>query len=84
MTEYVTSENSNTDKMDKIDNKDTSDDIPDSIEDGIIQYFSHMNENQRELIQAAIENGMPDMFIRRMFRMNYEKMKQYYDSYFIE
>ncbi len=84
VTEYVTSENSNTDKMDKIDNKDTSDDIPDSIEDGIIQYFSHMNENQRELIQAAIENGMPDMFIRRMFRMNYEKMKQYYDSYFIE
>ena len=84
VTEYVTSENSNTDKMDKIDNKDTSDDIPDSIEDGIIQYFSHMNENQRELIQAAIENGMPDMFIRRMFRMNYEKMKQYYDSYFVE
>ena len=84
VTEYVTSENSNTDKMDKIDSKDTSDDIPDSIEDGIIQYFSHMNENQRELIQAAIENGMPDMFIRRMFRMNYEKMKQYYDSYFVE
>ena len=84
VTEYVTSENSNTDKMDKIDNKDTSDDIPDSIEDGIIQYFSHMNENQRELIQAAIEDGMPDMFIRRMFRMDYEKMKQYYDSYFVE
>ena len=84
VTEYVTSENSNTDKMDKIDNKDTSDDIPDSIEDGIIQYFSHMNENQRKLIQAAIENGMPDMFIRRMFRMDYEKMKQYYDSYFVE
>lgn len=84
VTESVTSENSNTDKMDKIDNKDTSNDIPDSIEDGIIQYFSHMNENQRELIQAAIENGMPDMFIRRMFRMNYEKMKQYYDSYFVE
>lgn len=81
---YVTSENINTDKMDKIDNKDTSDDIPDSIEDGIIQYFSHMNENQRKLIQAAIENGMPDMFIRRMFRMDYEKMKQYYDSYFVE
>lgn len=81
---YVTSENSNTDKMDKIDNKDTSGDIPDSIEDGIIQYFSHMNENQRKLIQAAIENGMPDMFIRRMFRMDYEKMKQYYDSYFVE
>ncbi len=84
VTEYVTSENSNTDKMDKIDNKDTADDIPDSIEDGIIQYFSHMNENQRELIQAAIEDGMPDMFIRRMFRMDYEKMKQYYDSYFVE
>lgn len=84
VTESVTSENSNTDKMDKIDNKYTSDDIPDSIEDGIIQYFSHMNENQRELIQAAIENGMPDMFIRRMFRMDYEKMKQYYDSYFVE
>ena len=84
VTEYVTSENSNTDKMDKIDNKDTSDDIPDSIEDGIIQYFSHMNENQRELIQAAIEDGMPDMFIRRMFRIDYEKMKQYYDSYFVE
>ena len=43
-----------------------------------------MNENQRKLIQAAIENGMPDMFIRRMFRMDYEKMKQYYDSYFVE
>ena len=84
VTEYVTSENSNTDKMDKIDNKDTADDIPDSIEDGIIQYFSHMNENQRELIQAAIEDGMPDMFIRRMFRIDYEKMKQYYDSYFVE
>lgn len=84
VTEYVTSENRNTDKMDKIDNKDTSDDIPDSIEDGIIQYFSHMNENQRELIQAAIEDGMPDIFIRRMFRMDYEKMKQYYDSYFVE
>lgn len=84
VTEYVTSENSNTDKMDKIDNKDTSDDIPDSIEDGIIQYFSHMNENQRELIQAAIEDGMPDMFIRRMFRIDYEKMKQYYDLYFVE
>lgn len=84
VTESVTSENSNTDKMDKIDNKYTSDDIPDSIEDGIIQYFSHMNENQRELIQAAIEDGMPDMFIRRMFRMDYEKMKQYYDSYFVE
>lgn len=84
VAEYVTSENSNTYKMDKIDNKDTSDDIPDSIEDGIIQYFSHMNENQRELIQAAIEDGMPDMFIRRMFRMDYEKMKQYYDSYFVE
>lgn len=83
VTESVTSENSNTDKMDKIDNKYTSDDIPDSIEDGIIQYFSHMNENQRELIQAAIEDGMPDMFIRRMFRMDYEKMKQYYDSYFV-
>lgn len=79
VTESVTSENSNTDKMD---NKDTSNDIPDSIEDGIIQYFSHMNENQRELIQAAIENGMPDILIRRMFIMDYEKMKQFYDSYF--
>lgn len=79
VTESVTSENSNTDKMD---NKDTSNDIPDSIEDGIIQYFSHMNENQRKLIQAAIENGMPDILIRRMFIMDYEKMKQFYDSYF--
>ncbi len=68
------------DKMDDITNDMTG--IPETIEDGIINCFSNMNESQRELIQTAIENGMPDMLIRRMFTMNYEKMKQLFDSYF--
>lgn len=56
--------------------------VPASVEDGIIQYFKEMDSRQRELIQKAIENSMPDLYIRRMFVLDYEKMKQFYDSYF--
>lgn len=58
--------------------------VPASVEDGIIQYFKAMDSKQRELIQQAIENNMPDLYIRRMFVLDYEKMKQFYDSYFSE
>lgn len=82
VTESVTLNPDTNDVMDKMDITNNMTDIPETIEDGIITYFSNMNETQRELIQTAIENGMPDMLIRRMFIMNYEKMKQFYDSYF--
>lgn len=82
VTESVTLNPDTNDVMDKMDITNNMTDIPETIEDGIITYFSNMNESQRELIQTAIENGMPDMLIRRMFIMNYEKMKQFYDSYF--
>ena len=58
--------------------------VPASVEDGIIQYFKEMDSRQRELIQKAIENSMPDLYIRRMFVLDYEKMKQFYDAYFSE
>lgn len=82
VTESVTLNPDTNDVMDKMDITNNMTDIPETIEDGIITYFSNMNETQRELIQTAIENGMPDMLIRRMFIMNYEKMKQFYNSYF--
>lgn len=82
VTDSVTFGSNTSDMIDKIDIKNTMADVPKTIEDGIITYFSNMDENQRELIQTAIENGMPDMLIRRMFIMDYEKMKQFYDSYF--
>lgn len=82
VTNSVTFGSNTSDMIDKMDIKNTMADVPKTIEDGIITYFSNMDENQRELIQTAIENGMPDMLIRRMFIMDYEKMKQFYDSYF--
>ena len=82
VTDSVTFGSNTSDMIDKMDIKNTMADVPKTIEDGIITYFSNMDENQRELIQTAIENGMPDMLIRRMFIMDYEKMKQFYDSYF--
>ena len=67
---------------DKIDGNDTSVQIPDSIEDGIINYFSKMNENQRHIIQTAIEKGMQELLIRRMFVLSEDKMEQLFNSYF--
>lgn len=70
-------------EIDKIDEKSvTENKVPESIEEGIVQYFKEMNSEQRNMIQAAIENNMPEMLIKRMFVMEYEQMKQFYDSYF--
>lgn len=56
--------------------------IPDTIEDGIVNYFDSLDEKARELINNAIENNMPDIFIRQMFTMDYESMKEFYEEYF--
>lgn len=47
-----------------------------------MQYFGTMDSGQRKLIQMAIENNMPELLIRKMFVMQYDTMKQFYDSYF--
>ena len=80
VTESVTDDSRNirTDKMDS----SISDNVPASIEDGIMQYFGSMDSGQRKLIQMAIENNMPELLIRKMFVMQYDIMKQFYDSYF--
>uniref|UniRef100_UPI00402A9A97 VirD4-like conjugal transfer protein, CD1115 family n=1 Tax=[Lactobacillus] rogosae TaxID=706562 RepID=UPI00402A9A97 len=80
VTESVTDDSRNirTDKMDS----SISDNVPASIEDGIMQYFRSMDSGQRKLIQMAIENNMPELLIRKMFVMQYDTMKQFYDSYF--
>lgn len=80
VTESVTDDSRNirTDKMDS----SISDNVPASIEDGIMQYFGSMDSGQRKLIQMAIENNMPELLIRKMFVMRYDTMKQFYDSYF--
>lgn len=80
VTESVTDDSRNirTDKMDS----SISDNVPASIEDGIMQYFGSMDSGQRKLIQMAIENNMPELLIRKMFVMQYDTMKQFYDSYF--
>lgn len=80
VTESVTDDSRNirTDKMDS----SISDNVPASIEDGIMQYFGTMDRGQRKLIQMAIENNMPELLIRKMFVMQYDTMKQFYDSYF--
>lgn len=80
VTESVTDDSRNirTDKMDS----SISDNVPVSIEDGIMQYFGSMDSGQRKLIQMAIENNMPELLIRKMFVMQYDTMKQFYDSYF--
>lgn len=80
VTESVTDDSRNirTDKMDS----SISDNVPASIEDGILQYFGSMDSGQRKLIQMAIENNMPELLIRKMFVMQYDTMKQFYYSYF--
>lgn len=80
VTESVTDDSRNirTDKMDS----SISDNVPASIEDGIMQYFGSMDSGQRKLIQMAIENNMPELLIRKMFVMQYDTMKQFYYSYF--
>lgn len=80
VTDSVTDDSRNirTDKMDS----SISDNVPASIEDGIMQYFGSMDSGQRKLIQMAIENNMPELLIRKMFVMQYDTMKQFYDSYF--
>lgn len=70
-------------EIDKIDEKSvTENKVPESIEEGIVQYFKEMSSEQRGMIQTAIEKNMPEILIRRMFIMKYEQMKQFYDSYF--
>lgn len=80
VTDSVTNDKRNirTDKMDS----SISYNVPTSIEDGIMQYFGTMDRGQRKLIQMAIENNMPELLIRKMFVMQYDTMKQFYDSYF--
>ncbi len=41
-----------------------------------------MNENQRHIIQTAIEKGMQELLIRRMFVLSEDKMEQLFNSYF--
>lgn len=80
VTDSVTNDKRNirTDKMDS----SISDNVPASIEDGIMQYFGSMDSGQRKLIQMAIENNMPELLIRKMFVMQHDTMKHFYDSYF--
>lgn len=80
VTDSVTNDKRNirTDKMDS----SISYNVPTSIEDRIMQYFGTMDRGQRKLIQMAIENNMPELLIRKMFVMQYDTMKQFYDSYF--
>lgn len=80
VTDSVTNDKRNirTDKMDS----SISYNVPASIEDGIMQYFGTMDRGQRKLIQMAIENNMPELLIKKMFVMQYDTMKQFYDSYF--
>lgn len=56
--------------------------IPDTIEDGIVNYFGSLDKKAQELINNAIENNMPDIFIRQMFTMDYKSMKEFYEKYF--
>lgn len=44
-------------------------------------YFNSFSEQQKDLINKAIVNRMPDIFIRQMFTMNYDDMKEFFDSY---
>ena len=55
--------------------------VPATIEDGVVMYFNSFSEQQKDLINKAIVNRMPDIFIRQMFTMNYDDMKEFFDSY---
>ena len=58
--------------------------VPATIEDGVVMYFNSFSEQQKDLINKAIVNRMPDIFIRQMFTMNYDDMKEFFDSYYNE
>lgn len=59
----------------------TSASVPATIEDGVVMYFNSFSEQQKDLINKAIVNRMPDIFIRQMFTMNYDDMKEFFNSY---
>ncbi len=59
----------------------TSASVPATIEDGVVMYFDSFTEEQKELINKAIVKKMPDIFIRQMFTMEYNDMKEFFDSY---
>lgn len=52
--------------------------------DGVVMYFDSFTEEQKELINKAIVKKMPDIFIRQMFTMGYNDMKEFFDSYYNE
>ena len=62
----------------------TSASVPATIEDGVVMYFDSFTEEQKELINRAIVKKMPDIFIRQMFTMGYNDMKEFFDSYYNE
>ena len=62
----------------------TSASVPATIEDGVVMYFDSFTEEQKELINKAIVKKMPDIFIRQMFTMKYNDMKEFFDSYYNE
>lgn len=62
----------------------TSAGVPATIEDGVVMYFDSFTEEQKELINKAIAKKMPDIFIRQMFTMGYNDMKEFFDSYYNE
>ena len=62
----------------------TSAGVPATIEDGVVMYFDSFTEEQKELINKAIVKKMPDIFIRQMFTMGYNDMKEFFDSYYNE
>jgi type IV secretion system protein VirD4 len=62
----------------------TSAGVPATIEDGVVMYFDSFTEEQKELINKAIVKKMPDIFIRQMFTMKYNDMKEFFDSYYNE
>ena len=62
----------------------TSASVPATIEDGVVMYFDSFTEEQKELINKAIVKKMPDIFIRQMFTMGYNDMKEFFDSYYNE
>ena len=62
----------------------TSAGVPATIEDGVVMYFNSFTEEQKELINKAIVKKMPDIFIRQMFTMGYNDMKEFFDSYYNE
>ena len=55
--------------------------VPATIEDGVVMYFNSFTSKQKDLINKAIVNRMPDIFIRQMFTMDYDDMKEFFDSY---